>query len=78
MEYNSSIEVSIIDYEEGPLASSPSQEFNFHLFASICFLFILGLLALWRMQYLQIIQDYFMSLTLIRQVLNRIDREKND
>ena len=75
MEYNSSVEVSVDDYEEGPLPSKPSEEFNFYLFASVCFLLCLALYVLWRSHY---VREYFMSMTLVRTIVRRFEREKND
>ncbi len=78
MEYNASVEVSPIDYDEGPLPSTPSDEFNFYLFAAVSFLLFMGVLVLWRLQYVEIFVEYFMSLTLVRTFLGRTEREKND
>lgn len=78
MEYNSSVQVDVIDYIEGPLSSSPTDDFNFHLFGSVCFLLIMALLLLWHLQYVQVFSDYFMSLSLVRTLWRRTEREKND
>ena len=78
MEYNASIEVSQIDYEEGPLASTPSGEFNFYLFAAVCFLLFMSLFVLWRLRYIEIFVEYFTSFTPVQMVQGQTEREKND
>ena len=78
MEYNASIEVSPIDYEEGPLASTPSEEFNFYLFAAVCFLLCMSFIVLWRLQYVEIFVEYFISFTLVHMLVGQTEREKND
>ncbi|XP_028405097.1 thioredoxin domain-containing protein 15-like [Dendronephthya gigantea] len=78
MEYNSSVEVDVMDYEEGPLPSTVSDDFNFHLFGSLFFLLIMAALLLWHLQYVQVFSDYFMSLSLVRTLLRRTERVKND
>ena len=75
MEYNSSVEVSVVDYEEGPLSSRPSEEFNYYLFASLCFLLCMAMFTLWRSDR---VHEYFMSLTLVRKIVERFGREKVD
>lgn len=75
MEYNESIEVSPEDYL-GPLSGSPSGEQNYYLIASFLFLLCIGLLCLWRLQYIHMLWNYMPSWPVARR--QTAEREKND
>lgn len=78
MDYNRSVKVDDIDYNEGPLSSSLTDETNIYLLVSLCFLLFMGLLLLWRLQYLQYMFEYLKSFSPKPSIMLQTERVKHD